>query len=76
MQVELCEIPLVENAAYGAGACETGDPPAGWGVQAKRGQSLGKRRRLIICFGQEAWGLRKSLMNRPDCFLPCALNLL
>jgi hypothetical protein len=28
----------VLDPVRGAGASETGDPPAGWGVQAKRGQ--------------------------------------
>jgi hypothetical protein len=31
----------VVDPARGTGASETGDPPAGWGVQAKRGQIPG-----------------------------------
>jgi hypothetical protein len=56
MQVELCEIPLVEDPARGTGAPETGDPPAGRGVQAQHGQiSWSHRQRTVSARGVHNW---------------------
>jgi hypothetical protein len=35
--------------ARGTGSSETGDPPAGWGVQAKRGQIPRNERKSPLC---------------------------
>ena len=37
-KLSFAKSPSVVDPARRTGASETGDPPAGWGVQAKRGQ--------------------------------------
>ena len=71
---------FVVDPARGTGAPETGDPPAGWGVQAKRGQIPRNHRQRAVSARGARLKAQGRFMNM-GCYkhyalslVPCALS--